>query len=276
MFTEEQLIHYRAFGFVVMRSVFTPQEMKTMQEEFEVAVRRLDEIAPYDGSSSYRHATVLGDDTPFFASLTEDERLYRPARQVFGDEVILQEWHIYQYFTRDGTFWHANDGDPTHGRYIYGARYQFPVFEPVRAASGALRVIPGSHLAAFQREVRKADAAGLLAAIDRVGCVVCAAELGDVVAFDTRVYHATAPYAGERRVASGIYAHYPETPAETAITGMVLGGGGPQWEAWRRNKVASPFRRRREELMKRLQNAASNRGYRLERQPDGETDLVRL
>ena len=120
MFTEEQLIHYRAFGFVVMRSVFTPQEMKTMQEEFEVAVRRLDEIAPYDGSSSYRHATVLGDDTPFFASLTEDERLYRPARQVFGDEVILQEWHIYQYFTRDGTFWHANDGDPTHGRYIYG------------------------------------------------------------------------------------------------------------------------------------------------------------
>jgi len=132
------------------------------------------------------------------------------------------------------------------------------------------------YLAAFQREVRKADAAGLLAAIDRVGCVVCAAELGDVVAFDTRVYHATAPYAGERRVASGIYAHYPETPAETAITGMVLGGGGPQWEAWRRNKVASPFRRRREELMKRLQNAASNRGYRLERQPDGETDLVRL
>ena len=275
MFTEKQLIHYRTFGFVMMRGVFTPEEMKTMQEEFEMAVRRQDEIAPYDGKAAYRHTSVLGDDTPFFASLTEDERLYRSAQQIFGDDVILQEWHIYQYFARTGTFWHANDGDPTHGRYIYGARYQFPVFEPVRADSGALRVIPGSHQAEFQWEVRKADAAGLLADIDQVGCVVCEAEPGDVVAFDTRVYHATAPYQEERRVASGIYAHFPETPEETAATGEVLGGGGKQWEEWRQNKTNSSFRRRREELMERLREAKGKCGYRVERQPDGVGGLVR-
>ena len=291
MFTAEEVLHYTTFGFQVMRDVFMQDEVKTMQEEFEVAVRRQDRIAPYDGKRTNRHMQLVGDDTPFFASLTEDERLYGPARQIFGQNVIMLEWRAYQYFTRDGTFWHGNDGDVTHGRYLYGARYQFPVFEPVRAETGALRVIPGSHHVGFQTHVKEVSAAGLLREIEGVNCVVCEAEPGDVVAFDTRVYHATAPYGRERRVASGIYWHYPETPEEIAVTrALIVGarsfGFGPkppsdqagphqQWAEWRRNKPNSAFRPRWEELLGRLAKMSDGAcGYRVEAKGSGAAELV--
>lgn len=91
----------------------------------------------------------MGNDTPFFAALTEDKRLLQPTQPVFGDNDLLWEWQVYQYWTRNDTFWHANDGDPTHGRYLYGSRYQWPLFDPVTADTGALHVIPGSHLRGF-------------------------------------------------------------------------------------------------------------------------------
>ena len=274
MFTEEDVLHYKTFGYVVMRNVFTPSDIKLMQDEFETAVRRLDAISPYDGNADSRYAIVLGDDTPFLAELTEDKRLLRPAQQVFGDDAILWEWHIYQYWTQSGTFWHANDGDPTHGRYLYGARYQWPVFEAVRAETGALRVIPGSHLPEYQWELRKADAAGLLRDIAEVGAVTCEAEVGDVVAFDTRVYHATAPFDGERRVGSGMYLHFPETARETAITECVFGAESELWQQWRRNRPNSAFRRRWEELRLRLREASKNSGFRLERRDGRPGQLV--
>lgn len=274
MFTEEQVLHYKTFGYVIMRSVFTSSEMKSMQDEYEVVIRRLDAIAPYDGKTDSRHAIVLGDDTPFFAALTEDERLLRPAQQVFGEDAIMWEWHIYQYMTRNGTFWHANDGDPTHGRYLYGARYQWPLFEPVHADTGALRVMPGSHLPEYQWELRKADAAGLLRNIAEVGGVVCEAEVGDVVAFDTRIYHGSAPYDKERRVASGIYLHFPETPRETAITERAFGAEHELWQQWRKNEPDSPFRHRWEQLRLRLKEASKNAGFRLERHEGRPGELV--
>ena len=155
MFSEEQVIHYKTFGYAIMRNVFTENEIETMQEEFSTTMHREGEFAPQEGESTYKHMIMLGDDTPFFASLNEDERIYGPAKQVFGEDVVLWEWQGYRYYMPKGTFWHANDGDPTYGRYKYGARYQWPIFEPVRADTGALRFIPGSHLPEFQWEVRE-------------------------------------------------------------------------------------------------------------------------
>jgi len=218
MFTPEQLLHYQTFGYAIMRNVFASQEVETMQREFSTAMARHDGFEPTAGESTFAHEIMLGHETSFFASLNEDERFYGAARQGMGEDVVLWEWQGYRYFMFRDTQWHANDGDPTRGRHKYGVRFQWPVFKTAAADSGALRIIPGSHLPEFQWQLRRADAAGLLDDIAAVSAVVCAAELGDVAAFDTRVYHASAPYQRERRVFSGIYAHFPETRKETATT----------------------------------------------------------
>ncbi len=276
MITTDQVLHYNTFGYAVMRNVFTPDEIETMQKEFETAKAREGEFIPKEDVSTYAHMILLGDDTPFFASLTEDERLYGPAKQIFGEDTVLWEWHGYRYCMFKGTQWHANDGDPTLGRYRYGVRYQWPLFEPVRADTGALRIIPGSHLPEFQWEVRRAQTAGLLDDIGAVGAVVCDADPGDVVVFDTRVFHASTPYHKERNVASGIYAHFPETKEEAAVTAIGFPREQEQWNQWRANKPNSPFRRNWEGLVKRLEELRRHSGYRIERPDPGRSGhLVR-
>ena len=107
-----------------------------------------------------------------------------------------------------------------------------------------------------------------------MGAVVCAAELGDVVAFDTRVYHASAPYHRERRVFSAIYAHFPETQEETAVTAPGFPRGQEQWQQWRANKPDSPFRHRWEALVARMQEMQKTCGYRVAHYEDGRTAEV--
>ena len=108
MFTPDQVMHYQTFGYIIMRNVFTPAEIKTMQREFDTAMARTDDFTPTDGESTYTHAIMLGDDTPFFASLNEDQRIYGPAQQTMGDDAVLWEWQGYRYCMFKGTFWHAN------------------------------------------------------------------------------------------------------------------------------------------------------------------------
>jgi|GEM_PF-4335968 len=252
MFNPEQVLLYQTFGYVVMREVFSAGEIETMRREFDKAMERVADFVPTPGESTYAHSNLLGDATPFFASLTEDERLYGPARQVMGEDTMMWEWKGYRYCQFKGTPWHANNGDPTYGRHLYGARCQWPIFEQVTADTGALRVIPGSHLPGFQWQLGRAHAAGLLDPIADVGAVVCEAELGDVVTFDTRLYHSTAPHDTERRAASSIYLHFPQTREETAVTAQVIPQDGEEWDHWPANKPDSPFRQQWEEQVKRL------------------------
>jgi ectoine hydroxylase-related dioxygenase (phytanoyl-CoA dioxygenase family) len=276
MLSEQQLLHYRTFGYVIIRNVFTPDEIRTMEKEFDATVERDGEIVPKANETNHQHMLILGDDSPFSAALTEDERLYGPATQVCGQDAVLWEWRAYRWFTFKGTEWHCNDGDATLGCYLYGLIYQWPVFAPVHADIGALRVIPGSHRPEFQWELSKADAAGLLDPIAEVGAVVCEAELGDVVAFDSRIFHGTAPYDKVRRTYDAIYLHFPETREEAAMTGAAFPPGGEQWVQWRANKPHSAFREKWEDQVKRIKEAQDRCGLRVERAADRPSaELVR-
>jgi len=82
MFTQEQVLHYKTFGYVIMRNVFSSDETKKMRDEFTVAEQREPRSTTMAGRNSYSYHIVLGDDTPHLAALTEEERLYGPAKQV--------------------------------------------------------------------------------------------------------------------------------------------------------------------------------------------------
>ena len=49
MFTDSTLLHYKTFGYMIMRSVFTAVEIETMQKHFDIASEREDAIARHDG-----------------------------------------------------------------------------------------------------------------------------------------------------------------------------------------------------------------------------------
>ena len=72
----------------------------------------------------------------------------------------------------------------------------------------------------------------------------------------------------ERRVFSCIYAHFPQTQEETAATAP---GFVRNQEQWRENKPNSAFRRRWEELARRLLEEQDRCGLRVERFEDGRS-----
>ena len=170
MLTQEQHRHFEAFGFIVLRQFFSPPEMETISDEFESALDALYADDPFDGSK--RHSAILtGEETPFFAGLPENPRLYGIAEQLYGDCFpVTSDANRYVGDSR----WH-----PDH--YIdvekdcYGIKFAY-YLNPVGPESGALRVIPGSHRNPFWTAVDKANTRK--AEIRGVPCHVCASQPG--------------------------------------------------------------------------------------------------
>ena len=66
MLTEQQLIHFQTFGFLIIRGLFGPDELRTINAEFEESMESAYRHAPYDGTRRHRLLT-MGPRTPFFS-----------------------------------------------------------------------------------------------------------------------------------------------------------------------------------------------------------------
>ena len=211
MLTEQQVTYFKTFGFLVMRQVFTPQELDTIDAEFKHSLDSLYRHKPFDGSSR-QWAMMLGPDTPFFASLLDDPRFYETAEQLYGEDVFAVNCDALRYV--GNTNWHRD----TQSLHQYGVKIGF-YLEPLRADSGALRIVPGS----FKNEdinndeiKRIVSQAGL--DIPDVPAYVCESEPGDAIAFDLRSWHASWGGSQGRRMCTLVYYNNPKTSEEEEAT----------------------------------------------------------
>ena len=277
MLTEQQISQYRAFGVVVLRNLLSPSELETVRQEFDHRAQVTHDSVPFDGTRTHSFS-MLGDDTPFLASLHEDRRFLGPAEQLYGNDALAYLMRGYRYV--GNTPWHYDDGSPA-GPYAHGPKFQLPL-QSVRADSGALRFVPGSHKLPWQKELGQIEPLGQCwlktqAAkefIDQVPAYVCEADPGDAVLFDKRIFHATWGGGVDRHACAVGYYAYPRTPAETEVMRHIAAGffgserfgSGPldtqPWEDWTANAAGS---RKRQGWIDRLR--------RLSELPEGQTGL---
>jgi hypothetical protein len=216
MLTTGQIDYFRTFGFVVLRG-FIGDHARVLRAETGAAVRDA-YAATYDqrviDGISGHNLPMASRLTPVSASLVcDDPRLIDAAEQLLGGPVIPECPEGVLYFFEAG--WHTDDGTGVRG--VKFAAY----FDELTAASGALRLVPGSHypeqntrLAAYrdrQPPIRDdADAAAYQASIPGY---VATTSPGDVIAFDLRTWHAST--GGRDRLAwTAVYHRCPETAAE--------------------------------------------------------------
>ena len=223
MLSEDQLQHFKTFGFLILKNALSPDEVRTLQDEWTQRAEEAARIVPFDGTKT-RDMMAQGATTPFLAALFEDDRLAGMGEQLFGR--LIPAGAIAHRYVGDSE-WHYDAG----GYDAYGLKVAI-YLDPVRADTGALRVIPGTHLRPFHDEVAQFDPVGprwsraaatpeekkrALEGIDSIPCYVCDSDPGDIVAFDLRTYHASRGGAVDRRMCSFTYYNYPHEPAEIEL-----------------------------------------------------------
>lgn len=189
-FDRDHLTHFRTFGFAVLRRAFDPAPLlaevdRVMSQKFRSPFR----ANVGGGDLSGRYVPMMCERTPVSLSLLDT--FARPAASLLGVPVLPVRAKSVLYFA--ATAWHRDN--PHDVRSVGFAAY----LEPLRAGTGALRVLPGSH----QSHHGEAVAAYLTARcqegaeVDPVSWVstlpgfALETDPGDVIAFDEHLFHAS-------------------------------------------------------------------------------------
>ncbi len=224
MIDDRQVEYFKAFGFLVLRNLFSADEVRTIRSEFDYRAEIASGYEPYDGTKVC-NMVMMGNDTPFFASLLEDDRFLQIAQKLYGDvtgDVVTADRRM------GDTVWHHDAG----GYDEAGVRFAFYP-QPLTAQTGALRLLGGSHLQPWHNQLDEMEPIGAKwyrhsateqekalanATIDKIPAYVCETEPGDVIACDLRTFHASCGGNTDRHMCSLMYFKYPQTPAEIELT----------------------------------------------------------
>ena len=218
MLTENQLVQFDTFGFVVLRGIFTPDELKIIDSEFDVGLAGAREATDRRSIRKQLNWSNLGPDTPFLTSLLEDPRFLGSVEQLYDEEAIGY-YANSNSFDGDRTEWHPDISNTVRR----GVKFAF-YLQPLDENTGALRFIPGSHKEPLHSDIKKItlkessegiiDEGGL--DVDEMPAYVARSQPGDVIAFDNRTWHASWGGGDDRRMCSVGYFATPATPAEEA------------------------------------------------------------
>jgi hypothetical protein len=183
MLTHQQILHFRTFGFVTLRGQLSAAEAATLRQEVASALTEaFGQVAtePNDlGGISGDYLPLAVNRAPLsLALIADDSRTFGCSAELLGGPTVPSVG-IATCFTGDSS-WHTRQG-PDVGGVTFWAD-----LEPRTAETGALRLVPGSHLPQFEQrlcEYRRAEPAVSGFGNWEWPHVVVDTEPGDVVAF---------------------------------------------------------------------------------------------
>ena len=180
MFRSDQKTFFETFGFLVLQDVLTDLEMNGIDQDFEQVLEETPVPESADVFDSTQDGqTIFKVGTQWFLSRREDELHKRPTfRSVLKSERIRSVikgllgpgWYLTGNVAKrfaSGTDWHCDLGwdpnlplgkqDPlwpqgSPASYYYGLKAAI-YLEPLTKETGALRVIPGSHLSPYHENL---------------------------------------------------------------------------------------------------------------------------
>lgn len=212
--TRDQAEQFDAQGYLVLENLFTPEEVKQLQEE---AARLVADPAGIDpetiiterGSNEVRSIFEIHAQSRLMARLAADQRLAGVAKFLLGDDVYIHQSRLnYKpgfrgkefYWHSDFETWHVEDGMP---------RMRALSMSVLLAANtphnGPLMIIPGSHrkyltcvgetpedhyrTSLKKQEYGVPDESSLAELASEHGIIAPVGDPGTVIIFDCNVMH---------------------------------------------------------------------------------------
>ena len=222
MLTPSQLASYRLFGFLLVHQVFSPEEMQAIIQEAEAVWQEDRDGRPDAGEHQWFPQFIEG--RPRLAQLAEDDRIYTAIEQLLGPGFAWcgSEGHKGSFNERGAHFWHTDL--PNQKAFDYDRIKVMLYLRPTRQATGALRVIPGSHIPPLYHDLHPLNQQTETTCQEVFGvsgpdlpCYALESEPGDVVFFNQHLYHGVYGKQPGRRYLSLKYANRPVTESQTAL-----------------------------------------------------------
>jgi hypothetical protein len=210
--TEAELSHFQTFGYVVLRQLLGATEVATIRENVMQTILGIEPGVAADVEAGGSCFAIPGDP---LAALIEDRRFLVPAQQLMmdGGHPIGVNCQPSRYVS--DTEWHSDTAKQVIGQEVLQLVKFIFYCEPVGADTGALRVIPASHLITGAKRVEFHEAVKAADPMN-VPCEPLPTEPGDVIAFDIRLWHASVGGSVDRRSLSLGYVRSPSSAAEMA------------------------------------------------------------
>jgi len=204
VFSHQQILHFRAFGFVVLRGFLDAREAAQLRVEVTTSIREAfgglgtDDDPEGTGGIRGDYLPLSVDRAPLSQSLiADDHRLFQGSTELVGCPTVPTV-PIATCFTSNAG-WHSDDG-----RGVGGVKF-LAYLEPRTAETGALRVMPGTHLPEYQGRINEywsQDPAAQGFAGWPVPAMALETEPGDVIAFNVHLFHSSV--GGHNRLAWSI------------------------------------------------------------------------
>ena len=156
MLSHQQILHFRTFGYLTLRGLLTAAEAATLRQEVTGALADAFGATAGDrddlGGISGDYLPLAANRAPFsLALIADDPRTFGSAAELLGRPAVPSAG-IATRFTGDAP-WHTRQGPDVGGVTFWADLH------PRTAATGALRLVPGSHLPGFERQLRAYRAA---------------------------------------------------------------------------------------------------------------------
>ena len=270
MLTEQQITQFNTFGFLILRNVLNAKEIQKLNVEFETKLTRTT-----GGKSKNKEERMswpsLGPDTPFTSALLESPSVTGIVSSLFGDDYFGISCNASSLCGE--TNWHP-DADNLHMKGLKVLCY----LQPLNGNSGALRVIPGSHINALHDDIKSVqmdepEHDGLTQValvsnsksgfkIEEIPATICSVNPGDLLVFDFRLWHASKGGSNDRRMISMIFIKNAKTPEEEiAVNESVL-----KSQKNRAHRAKAAFGKRNEQVSEYHPNWVANLGNNPRRQ----------
>lgn len=220
--TAQQVRFFETFGYIALPGLMQ-DDMDWITAEFEDIFAHSDR--PHDGTQRSCIVPFI-DQRERLCTLLDHPAIHGLIASLLGED--------FNYLGGDGNFytgdthWHS-DGHHTVGKYLKVAFY----LDPLTRESGCLRIIPGSHIIAYQDwEARNARRSAELWDVPQTAVPHVALETqpGDIVAFNHNLMHASFGGDTHRRMFTINCCSHCETEEEIADLEAFVAGGARFWK----------------------------------------------
>ena len=191
MLTAEQKAHWDTFGFLMLRQLFAPDEVKVLREAATEVVNQQGGSNAFTREPGFSMGTFM-ERHPALAHWVDDDRVYDIPETLLGPDFFLI--HTGGAVYRGATPWHGGPPPDPHKPFANAKIAMY--FDSLRKDDGCLRVIPGTHRQPFADRVRplyhEADEPQTMlfgVADEDVPCVALETDPGDVIVFTEHVVH---------------------------------------------------------------------------------------